>query len=705
MDDYSNLEGDTLQSWVMSKVDEWENHYCSNYEERHKEYYRLWRGEWAKSDKENQSERSRIISPALQQAVESSVAEIEEATFGRGNFFDIRDDIQVPEVAPQNEQEAMMMQMAQAQAAQEKAKIKYLRDKLTEDFKKSQTRKNVGEVLINSAVYGTGIAEIIVENVTELIPTVRVTDVGAQQGTEERERVLVKINPVQPQNFRIDPTATSVDESLGVAIDEYVSPHQVKILQEQGVYIDTEVGTTPYGDSRLDADHTLDEQPQDKVRLTKYYGLCPRHLLESFKNDDETLDEIDAAIAEMLDDAPEMVAEPSSDGPFYVESMIVIANGTTVLKADENPFYLKDRPVIAFPWDVIPDRFWGRGVCEKGYHSQKALDTEIRARIDALALTNAPMMAMDATRMPRSLRGADGGIQIRPGRTILTNGNPSDVLQPFNFGAVSDISFAQADALQKMLQTATGAIDSAGIPGSINGEATAAGISMNLGAIIKRHKRTLVNFQDSFLIPMVKMSAVRYMQLDPESYPVADYTFEVTSSLGIIAREYEVTQLVQLLQTMGTDTPMYPLLVEAIIENMNLANREELKQLLQQASQPDPQQAQIAQAQAQAQIEYQAAQTAAFTANARESESRARRNEAEVRAMVPKLENDRINVLTKAAQADGDLTREDKRLIESAKLAIKERSVNSDITERLRSAQREQTALRENQISQLQQAG
>ena len=86
---------------------------------------------------------------------------------------------------------------------------------------------------------------------------------------------------------------------------------------------------------------------------------------------------------------------------------------------------------------------------------------------------------------------------------------------------------------------------------------------MGLGAIIKRHKGTLVNFQDSFLIPMVKMSAVRYMQLDPETYPVADYTFEVTSSLGIIARECEMP-LVQLLQTMGTGTPMYPLLVEAI---------------------------------------------------------------------------------------------------------------------------------------------
>jgi hypothetical protein len=50
-----------------------------------------------------------------------------------------------------------------------------------------------------------------------------------------------------------------------------------------------------------------------------------------------------------------------------------------------------------------------------------------------------------------------------------------------------------------MVQTATGAIDSVGVGGSINGEATAAGISMSLGAVIKRHKRTLINFQDSFL--------------------------------------------------------------------------------------------------------------------------------------------------------------------------------------------------------------
>ena len=48
------------------------------------------------------------------------------------------------------------------------------------------------------------------------------------------------------------------------------------------------------------------------------------------------------------------------------------------LKAEANPYMMGDRPVVAFPWDIVPGRFWGRGVCEKGYNSQKALDTELR---------------------------------------------------------------------------------------------------------------------------------------------------------------------------------------------------------------------------------------------------------------------------------------------------------------------------------------
>ena len=60
---------------------------------RFEEYYRLWRGMWDPADSERRSERSRIISPALQQAVESNVAELEEATFGRGKWFDVSDNL------------------------------------------------------------------------------------------------------------------------------------------------------------------------------------------------------------------------------------------------------------------------------------------------------------------------------------------------------------------------------------------------------------------------------------------------------------------------------------------------------------------------------------------------------------------------------------------------------------------------------------
>ena len=90
------IKNQTLEDWVINKCDNWRDHYQTNYAETHDEYYRIWRGIWDKSDTMRESERSRLISPATQQAVESSVAEIEEATFGRGKFFDIKDDLQDP---------------------------------------------------------------------------------------------------------------------------------------------------------------------------------------------------------------------------------------------------------------------------------------------------------------------------------------------------------------------------------------------------------------------------------------------------------------------------------------------------------------------------------------------------------------------------------------------------------------------------------
>lgn len=625
---------ETLESWVMSKCRDWRDHYETNYEQKFDEYYRLWRGIYASEDRNRESERSQIISPALQQAVESSVAEIEEATFGRGRFFDMKDDI----------------------SDQENQDVVYLREKLLEDFKANKIRKGVAECLINAAVFGTGIAEIVLEEIKEMKPATQPIMDGQLQavGVNISDRTVVKLRPVLPQNFLIDPVAVDVDSALGVAIDEFVSPHAIEQLQEKGVYKNVPFNFA-YPDTDLDPDHELTTQPTDKTRLTKYYGLVPRYLLE---NDDD------------YEEVEELVDSEEEEG-FYVEAIVVIANGGTLLKAEKNPYMMQDRPVVAFPWDIVPSRFWGRGVCEKGYNSQKALDAELRARIDALALTVHPMMAMDATRLPRGAKP-----EVRPGKIILTNGNPAEVLQPFNFGQVSQITFAQAGELQRMVQTATGAIDSVGVGGSINGEATAAGISMSLGAVIKRHKRTLINFQESFLIPFVTKAAHRYMQFEPELYPVSDYKFEVTSSLGIIAREYEVTQLVQLLQTMSPESPLYPALIQSIIDNMNLSNREQLIQTLQEAGQPSPEAQQAQQAMQQAQMEFQQSQTNALNGQGAESQARAAKIAAETKAIPVELEIDQMKAVTSNLQAGDKDDKEFERRLKIADSRMKEQKLN-----------------------------
>jgi hypothetical protein len=374
---------------------------------------------------------------------------------------------------------------------------------------------------------------------------------------------------------------------------------------------------------------------------------------------------LEAALEEDIEELSE-----EAENSRYVEAIVVIANGGILLKAEVNPYMMQDRPIIAFPWDVVPGRFWGRGVCEKGYNSQKALDTELRARIDALSLTIHPMMAIDATRLPRGSKP-----EIRPGKIILTSGDPREVLQPFNFGQVNSITFNQAASLQQMVQQATGAVDSAGIAGQVNGEATAAGISMSLGAIIKRHKRTLINFQQSFLIPFVKKAAYRYMQFDPENYPVADYKFNASSTLGIIAREYEVTQLVQLLQTMKQDSPLYLTLVESIIDNMNLSNREDLLTAMRQAMEPNPEAQQMAMAVQQSQLEFQQSQTAALTAQSQESGARAVKLAVEADIAPKELQIDLINAITRnLKEGDGEDKEFDRRL-KTAQTLLKEREI------------------------------
>ena len=459
----------------------------------------------------------------------------------------------------------------------------------------------------------------------------------------ESYRPLVKMNPVQPKNFLIDPTASCVDTALGVAIDEYVSRHIVEELQEQGVYRDGAYIGEAAADEEIEFDSEVDSRPKGRVRLTKYYGKVPREYL----------------IAEGVDE--DDIAETGS----LVEAVVVVANEGEILKAIPNPYMCQDRPVVAFQWDVVPNIFWGRGVCEKGYMSQKALDAELRARIDALALTTHPMMAVDATRIPRGHK-----LEVRPGRMLLTNGAPKESIMPFNFGQLNAITFQQGAALQQMVSQATGASD--GSMPQVQNDVTAAGMSMSQGGIVKRQKRTLVNFQENFLIPFVRKAAFRYMQFNPEEYPIGDYNFIPFSSLGAMAREYEVSQLSQILQVVPPDSPAHGAIVKGIIDHLNVTNREELLAAIEAGSQPDPAAQQAQQQAQQMQMAVTQGQVQLLNAQAAESQSRAQKYNVEAQ-----LAPQEVTLKYSDQNKDGAVDADFEKRIRLSELLLKERELES----------------------------
>ena len=672
---YENLEHIGIEhglcEWLDTLTLEWRHHYEGNYEDKHDEYYRLWRGIWAENDKTRQSERSKIIAPALQQAVESAVAEIETASFSQAFMFDIEDSPSNPPPPPMGQQPQIGPQMPMpgmggGPTQPTKSESIAVRDQLHKDLERANYRAAIGEILINAAVYGTGIGELVIEDSKEYIPATQQMEGMPQEanlveyGVEEKSRPIVKLNPVQPKNFLIDPNATCISSALGVCIEEFVGIHTIEQLQEQGVYRDIVIGTDP-SDPAVDADEELTVQPIRKVRVKRYYGLVPTAQLKEEGVDSDLLE----------------------DGK-YTEAVVVIANGQ-ILKAQANPYMCQDRPIAAFPWDVVPSRFWGRGVCEKGYMSQKALDAEMRARIDALALTTHPMMAVDATRIPRGDK-----FEVRPGKMILTNGDPKESIMPFKFGQVDQISFNQAQNLQMMVQQATGSQDAAEMAKGPSSDTTAAGISMSMGAVMKRQRRTLVNFQESFFKPLIKKTAWRYMQFDPEKYPSKDYHFSVVSSLGVIAREYEVQQLAQILQVIPPQSPAHGAMIKAIIEHMNVSSKEKLLAVIDQAGQPNPEAQQMQQAQAQAQMELQQAQTAVLMAQAEEAKARAAKYAVESDLM-PKEAVLKYSDQDKDGEVDDDFEKK----IRLADMMLREDQWNTEKQERAAKIQMEQQAMQQ----------
>ena len=626
-----------LVDWILGHTEEWKDHRDQNYLEDWKEYERLWRGEWASEDRLRDSERSRITSPALQQAIENHTSEIEEAVFGQGDhLFDIEDDMR-----DQNPQD-----------------VQYMKGYMKECFKKNKLRKAVGDVLLLASIYGTGIGEIILKKTKEIVPATQdMPEIDSMAvGTKSVEKVNVTLKPVSPQNFIIDPTATGIDDAMGVAIEEFVSAHHIADQMKKKIYKQVKINADPVSDPDLEASWIDEEYNDDKVKLVRYYGLVPEKLLDSSEGDVDDLFETNETDS-LMDEYGDMV-----------EAVVVIGNDEHILKADRSPYMMKDRPIIAYQDDTVPNRFWGRGVAEKGYNMQKAIDAQLRSHLDGLALTTVPMMGMDATRLPRGSK-----FEVRPGKSVLTNGNPAEILMPFKFGATDASNVETARVFENMLLQATGTLDTANMMSQPQGGQ----ISIAMSGILKKNKRTLVNFQDQFLIPFIEKAAWRFMQFDPENFPVQDWKFIPSSTLGMLAREVEQQQFINILKTLGPNSPITPVLMLGIVKNSSLPNRVEMQQQIAKTMQPDPQQQQMQQATLQAKMQQEQALAAKTMGEAKEREAMAQKHMVEAQ-LEPDLVKSKLMaaISTNLPEKDDMIAKEFDRRVKIAELMLKEKQID-----------------------------
>jgi hypothetical protein len=634
-----------LVAFIIDHCDRWKEHRDNNYQAKWDEYERLYYGVWSDEDKTRDSERSRLVSPAIRQAVENKTSEIIEATTGRGEFFELEDDA----------------------ADQQEMDVEMVSRQLHDDLKKDKVDKVWAEVNRNAEVFGLGVAEIQIKSTMELQPAMQPMPGGAGSaiGVMEAERVSVPVKSVHPRNFVWDPNSETVDDSLGVAVEEYTSLFKVVKGIEDGIYRKVNIGPE-FSDADLIPNQLDSLYQEDKVRVLRYYGLVPREYLEQLENEG----------GEVADLFPEdSSADQYAD---MVEAVVVIANNQYLLKAEANPYMMKDRPIVTYVPEKVSGRLVGMGTVQKGYNMQKAIDAQLRSHLDSLALTTAPMMAADATRLPRGV-----SYKVQPGKTLLTNGNPNEILFPFKFGSTDAGNIQTAQQFETMLLQATGTLDSQAMTRSVaQGDAGGASMSLAMSSIIKKNKQALMNFQDDFLIPLIKKVAYRYMQFDPERYPSRDFKFTPASTLGMVAREYEQQQFIGLLQTLGPDSPVLPLVLKGIIKGSSLSNKEELSAALDQMNQPNPEAQAMQQAQMQAQIQLVQAQINELNARAAESQADAQQSMAKAQKTMVEAQLMPEELRTKVIQSvatnlDGSSQGEFERRAKVAELILKEREIQT----------------------------
>jgi hypothetical protein len=550
-------------SEVMGHIQPWREYRDGTFEEQWDEYYAKWRGFWMPEHRAFKTERSKLISPLTSMAIDLTASEIIEGVFGREYFVDLPDDYL----------DAQPEDMATA------------RKMLVEDLKQEGIVTEFAKTAVNGCLFGNGIMKIQINTKKK-----RFLNRLPNGDLVPADQEIVQIKPVciDPGNFVGDPGVVDIDDMHGCAHEFMMPLHLVEQRQQDGVYYD-DVKLGAYNLRKLQ--HRRGDTPENSERIeegqlafiTEYYGKI------STRN-------YRAAIAEGQGKPLTFEQEMAIPEHLMTEVIATVGNEGHLLRVIKNPNPTGERLVMGYQHETVPGRFNGRGVAEKAANIQRAMDAEMRARIDGLAWSNNPMFAGDLTRLP-----PNSNLNAWPGKFWGTRGKPDDVLREFKISGPDQNTFQHMQELERMGQQATGALDSSGLRGGVRDE-TAAGSALAASSFVKRSKRTMFNIED-FLSRLVRRSLHLKMRFEPQRYP-QDYEFQVRGSVGIMAREIESNFMVNMLSVIGPDSPASTPIIKAIFEHSGSPVKTEVLQALKalEEKQPSPEEQAAQKAQLEAPV-------------------------------------------------------------------------------------------------------
>jgi hypothetical protein len=234
---------------------------------------------------------------------------------------------------------------------------------------------------------------------------------------QKKEKVCIYngpyFEPLDISNFLIDPSATKLNGFYKIH-RSYQTMHNLKAA---GIYKNLDkVTTKPQGLS------IIDTQIQDRLGV-------------------RGLSEPTQPVLEY--DTVELWEYWSEDD----SRLIVVANGSTVIRDEANPFWHGEHPFVASVYEPLPFEFWGKGLCEKLSSHQSMINTLTNEIIDNVKLMNNKMWI--------AVVGAANANQIasKAGKIIWVD--DINAIRPVDFSPIPGDAYRMLDRLTYDCESST----------------------------------------------------------------------------------------------------------------------------------------------------------------------------------------------------------------------------------------------------------